>query len=70
MPRITPTVSDMAKQIYESIETVRQRGHFVDMAIIEKWERDNGKLFTDAEKEEIRKIVQEEIRRYNNVSIP
>jgi hypothetical protein len=61
VPRITPTVSDRAKQIYESIETVRQRGHFVSQAIIEKWQRENGEPFTKEQIEWLEKHFEKKV---------
>lgn len=63
MKRSSITLSEAARKIYESWPS-HERSKMVSDAIMEKWERDNGKLFTDAEKEEIRRIAKEEIRRY------
>ena len=61
MPRIDPTVSDKAKKIYMDIPQ-GDRGHFVSDAIIEKWAKEHGEVFTPEQVEAIKKLIEADIR--------
>ena len=56
MPRIDPTVSVKAKEIYMSMAQ-GERGKFVSDAIIEKWAKEHGEVFTAEQVEFIRKEI-------------
>jgi hypothetical protein len=46
MPRINPTVTPEAKEIYEKHAKKHQGGEFVSSAIIEKERKETGVIFT------------------------
>lgn len=62
MPKITPDITYSANKIYKSLPSHIKKGEWVSDAIIEKHNREQGKLFTPEQETRIREIVKEVVK--------